>query len=91
MAKTTIKVCGGFACSRRNSKYILERIEAELELIKKNNPKITASIAIEQATCQGNCENGPTVVVEQGNNKKLHSKMNPIKTAELLEKLVSQS
>lgn len=81
MADILIKVCGGNACSKSFSRYIIERAQNEVENIS------SSQIEIQEVGCQGNCENGPTVVVEQGGKKQVYSRMNPIEIGNLIRKL----
>lgn len=75
-----IKVCTGHACSQNFSQYTLERAEAEAA----KNPKIK----VETCGCQGNCERGPTVVIEQGGKKTVHNFMNGVELKKIISKAI---
>lgn len=74
-----MKVCCGHACSQRFSQYILERAEREAQ-------KIPGKIRVEACGCQGNCEKGPTIVLEKNQKKEILSHGDPIKAAQIIKK-----
>lgn len=75
--KKTIKVCCGHNCGTVG-KYILERLEAEIE---KNPAK---SSKVESCQCRGLCSEGPIVVEENKGKTIIHKRMDPIKAAKIL-------
>lgn len=79
MCSKKIKVCTGNSCQKNFSLYILDRIRVEYNKYK--------DIEMSSCSCQGNCKDSPTVVVEINKEKKIHSKMTPIKAAQLIKKL----
>ena len=72
-----IKVCTGPACTKNFSKYTLKRAEAE---VAKHS-----GIVVKTCGCQGNCKNGPTVVI---NNTK-HNRVNGVELKKILNKKTS--
>ncbi|PID70410.1 hypothetical protein CSB37_01835 [bacterium DOLZORAL124_38_8] len=77
--KARVSVCTGPACSKRFSKYVLERAEAEA----KRNSKVSVCAG----NCCGNCAKGVSVVVEKNGNRKIISEVDPIKVAKLIDNL----
>ena len=69
-----IKVCTGPACTKNFSKYTLERAESEAA----KNPRIM----VETCGCQGNCKNGPTVVIDGTK----HNRVNGVELKKILNK-----
>ena len=78
-SKTHIKVCHGRACEGRLSKYTLQRAEAETA--------DREDILCDPCPCQGNCEDGTTVMIEKGGKSEQHSQVDPIKMAKLIKSL----
>lgn len=68
-----INVCTGKRCGDRHSKYILARLEREKEVWA-----FWDRVQIESCTCQGRCDQWPTVLFD----KELLVGMNPIKASE---------
>ena len=79
-ATTCMKICSGHACSKNFSQYILERAESEAK-------KIPGKISVESCGCQGNCEKGPTIVLEKNGKKEIIPHATPIKAAEIIKKI----
>lgn len=73
----TLKVCQGRSCGTVG-KYILERLEAEVE---KNPAKLTK---VEPCLCRGKCSEGPIVVEEDKGKTTFHKRMDPIKASKIL-------
>jgi len=76
-----VKVCTGPRCDKNFSKYTLERAERELAKNPKDN------ITLGACPCQGNCQRGVTVTTEKNGEKTLHSFVDPITMAKLIDKL----
>ncbi len=76
-----VKVCQGTACSRNLSRYTLERAQREQEFLDLKN------VEIQTCPCQGNCEDGPTVVAEQDKKKKVLSHTSPAEMGKLLHRV----
>lgn len=90
----TVKVClSPKACGKKGAKYVWERVcnengisDYSLDFFEKGG------IRYEKTACQGLCEKGPNIKVEEdGNNAAENSflYMNPIKTGKLVKRLQS--
>lgn len=84
MDKTILKICNGKMCSSKFSSYILERAKNDIQ------NKDLKHIQVESCGCQGNCEKGPTVILEQGGKKERLSFMNPAEIGNVICKLDTQ-
>ena len=71
--ETIVYVCHGRMCGR-HAKYIMERIEQ----VRAKGVKVRP----QKCTCMGQCENAPNVRIK----KKIHSRMNPIKVADIAKR-----
>jgi NADH:ubiquinone oxidoreductase subunit E len=80
--KTTIKVCTGPRCTQNLSHYTLERAKNECAFLQK-----TENIHIEECGCRGNCEKGPTVLIEKNEIIDQKNFMNPTEIAKTIRRL----
>lgn len=76
--KLEITVCMGSACFARGNEQNLNFIE---DYIKENN--LNAAIELSGSRCEGNCADGPNIIV----NGVKYSKINAEKLKEILEEL----
>jgi NADH:ubiquinone oxidoreductase subunit E len=86
MEKKVIKVCTGGACSQNLSSYTFKRAENDIEFLKLQD-----KAEVQECPCQGNCEFGPTVIVEdkEGDhkNKQQFSRVNPLEMGKIMRKI----
>lgn len=84
MGKKIIKICTGGACSQNLSSYLFERAKNDIEFFKMHD-----KVEIQECPCQGNCEYGPTILVEEidGSNKQQFSKMNTMEMGKVMKKI----
>lgn len=81
--KYVIKVCDGTACHVKKSGDIIEALEKELGLTKKNNTTADMLFTLETVACLGACGLAPAVVI----NDKVHGMMTPESTIALLNEI----
>lgn len=74
--KTFVSVCNGPRCAQRFSQYVQERAEAESA--KKD------SVEVRSCNCCGKCEKGVNVKIEKKGKVELHSYVDPIKMAKII-------
>jgi NADH:ubiquinone oxidoreductase subunit E len=78
-----ISVCSGHSCSGNLSRYTLERAQNEVSSGHLEN------IEVGSCPCQGKCETGPTVIVEEGEKKKFFSHVTPSEMGKIIRSLFS--
>jgi NADH-quinone oxidoreductase subunit E len=75
-----IHICVGTACHVRGATRILDTVE-EATGIKPGETDLDLKFSLETVNCLGCCALGPVMEVEG----KVHGKMSPVKTAEVLK------
>jgi NADH-quinone oxidoreductase subunit E len=75
-----IHICVGTACHVRGATRILDTVE-EATGIKPGETDLDLEFSLETVNCLGCCALGPVVEVDG----KVHGKMSPVKTAEVLK------
>ncbi|OQY15761.1 MAG: NAD(P)H-dependent oxidoreductase subunit E [Desulfobacterium sp. 4572_20] len=75
-----VHICVGTACHVRGATRILDTVE-EATGIKPGETDLDLKFSLETVNCLGCCALGPVVEVDG----KVHGKMSPIKTAEVLK------
>lgn len=75
-----IHICVGTACHVRGATRILDTVE-ETTGIKSGETDLALKFSLETVNCLGCCALGPVLEVDG----KVHGKMSPIKTAEVLK------
>lgn len=78
-----IKICDGTACHVRKSIPILNTLYKELSLSKDKHTTDDLLFTVETVSCLGACGLAPVLTV----NDRVHGKMTPESTVELLNKL----
>ena len=81
--KHVIKLCDGTACHVRKSHAILNALEKNLGLNKKNPTTPDMMFTLETVACLGACGLAPVVVIDD----QVHGLMTPESTIALLEKI----
>ena len=79
-----VHICVGTACHVRGATRILDTVE-DATGIKPGETDLDLKFSLETVNCLGCCALGPVVEV----NGKVHGKMSPVKTAEVLKMTVS--
>lgn len=75
-----VHICVGTACHVRGATRILDTVE-EATGIKSGETDLALTVSLETVNCLGCCALGPVVEVDG----KVHGKMSPLKTAEVLK------
>ena len=75
-----IHICVGTACHVRGATRILDTVE-EATGIKPGETDLDLKFSLETVNCLGCCALGPVMEVDG----KVHGKMSPVKTAEVLK------
>jgi NADH-quinone oxidoreductase subunit E len=75
-----VHICVGTACHVRGATRILDTVE-EATGIKPGETDLDLKFSLETVNCLGCCALGPVMEV----NGKVHGKMSPVKTAEVLK------
>ena len=75
-----IHICVGTACHVRGATRILDTVEEAIG-IKSGETDLDLKFSLETVNCLGCCALGPVVEVDG----KVHGKMSPVKTAEVLK------
>jgi NADH:ubiquinone oxidoreductase subunit E len=83
-AMKQVKICQGHACRSNMSEYSFRRAASELGVDAQSGGK-AAGIELATCPCQANCQKGPTIVTTIGSQVKVHSRMDPIQTAQLIK------
>ncbi len=81
--KHVIKLCDGTACHVRKSQDILNALEKNLGLTKKNHTTPDMLFTLETVACLGACGLAPVVVIDD----QVHGLMTPDSTLALLEEI----
>ncbi len=76
-----LSVCSGHSCSGNLSRYTLERAQNEVSCGNLEHIEICS------CPCQGKCETGPTVVMEEGEIKKFFSHVTPLEMGKIIRSL----
>ncbi len=84
--KYIIKVCDGTACHVRKSIPILNAMRKELGLSESKHTTDDKLFTVETVSCLGACGLAPVITV----NDKVHAKMTPDSTIELIKTLRSE-
>ena len=77
-----VHICVGTACHVRGATRILDTVE-ETTGIKSGETDLALKFSLETVNCLGCCALGPVMEVDG----KVHGKMSPVKTAEVLKAL----
>lgn len=75
-----VHICMGTACHVRGATRILDTVE-EATGIKPGETDLDLKFSLETVNCLGCCALGPVIDI----NGKVHGKMSPVKTAEVLK------
>jgi NADH-quinone oxidoreductase subunit E len=78
-----IHICVGTACHVRGARRILDTVEDAVG-IKSGETDLALKFSLETVNCLGCCALGPVLEV----NGKVHGKMSPVKTADVLKMYV---
>ncbi len=84
--KYIIKVCDGTACHVRKSIPILKAMRKELGLSESKHTTDDKLFTVETVSCLGACGLAPVITI----NDKVHAKMTPDSTIELIKTLRSE-
>ncbi|AEY66911.1 MULTISPECIES: NAD(P)H-dependent oxidoreductase subunit E [Eubacteriales] len=84
--KYIIKVCDGTACHVRKSIPILNAMRKELGLSESKHTTDDKLFTVETVSCLGACGLAPVITI----NDKVHAKMTPDSTIELIKTLRSE-
>ena len=84
--KYIIKVCDGTACHVRKSIPILTAMRKELGLSESKHTTDDKLFTVETVSCLGACGLAPVITI----NDKVHAKMTPDSTIEIIKTLRSE-